>query len=70
MNNNQKDEYLELIADLFLQSKMTADELKRRVSFQDFLSIGNKLIDRVEDTMNLILASCTPECQEYKNSLN
>lgn len=70
MNNNKKDEYLELITDLYLQSEMNADELKRRVSFQDFLSIGNKLIDRLEDTINLMVASCTPEYQQYKNLLD
>ena len=67
--NNKQNEYLELITDLYLQADMSAEELKRRVSKQDFLLIGHKLVDRVEDTLNLMLASCTPECQQYKNLL-
>lgn len=65
--NNNKNEYLELITDLYLQSDMTAEELKRRVSKQDFIIIGHKLVDRVEDTLNLMVASCTPEYQQYKS---
>jgi hypothetical protein len=67
--NNKENEYLELITDLYLQADMSAEELKRRVSKQDFLLIGHKLVDRVEDTLNLMLASCTPEYQQYKNLL-
>ena len=67
--NNKQNEYLELITDLYLQADMSAEELKRRVSKQDFLLIGHKLVDRVEDTLNLMLASCTPEYQQYKNLL-
>lgn len=67
--NNKENEYLELITDLYLQADMPAEELKRRVSKQDFLLIGHKLVDRVEDTLNLMLASCTPEYQQYKNLL-
>ena len=67
--NNKQNEYLELITDLYLQADMSAEELKRRVSKQDFLLIGHKLVDRVEDTLNLMLASCTPECRQYKNLL-
>ena len=67
--NNKQNEYLELITDLYLQADMSAEELKRRVSKQDFLLIGHKLIDRVEDTLNLMLASCIPEYQQYKNLL-
>lgn len=65
--NNKQNEYLELITDLYLQADMSAEELKRRVSKQDFLLIGHKLVDRVEDTLNLMLASCTPEYQQYKS---
>ena len=67
--NNKENEYLELITDLYLQADMSAEELKRRVSKQDFLLIGHKLVDRVEDTLNLMLASSTPEYQQYKNLL-
>ena len=67
--NNKENEYLELITDLYLQADMPAEELKRRVSKQDFLLIGHKLVDRVEDTLNLMLASCIPEYQQYKNLL-
>jgi hypothetical protein len=67
--NNKENEYLELITDLYLQADMSAEELKRRVSKQDFLLIDHKLVDRVEDTLNLMLASCTPEYQQYKNLL-
>ena len=67
--NNKENEYLELITDLYLQADMSAEELKRRVSKQDFLLIGHKRVDRVEDTLNLMLASCTPEYQQYKNLL-
>ena len=67
--NNKENEYLELITDLYLQADMSAEELKRRVSKQDFLLIGHKLVDRVEDTLNLMLAACTPEYQQYKNLL-
>lgn len=65
--NNKENEYLELITDLYLQADMSAEELKRRVSKQDFLLIGHKLVDRVEDTLNLMLASCTLEYQQYKS---
>jgi hypothetical protein len=67
--NNKQNEYLELITDLYLQADMSAEELKRRVSKKDFLLIGHKLVDRVEDTLNLMLASCTPEYQQYKSLL-
>jgi hypothetical protein len=66
---NKENEYLELITDLYLQADMSAEELKRRVSKKDFLLIGHKLVDRVEDTLNLMLASCTPEYQQYKSLL-
>lgn len=65
--NNKENEYLELITDLYLQADMSAEELKRRVSKQDFLLIGHKLVDRVEDTLNLMLAACSSDYQQYKS---
>ena len=64
--NNKQNEYLELITDLYLQSDMSAEELKRRVSKRDFLIIGHKLIDRVEDTLNLMLAACSQNINNIK----